>query len=240
MTAAWPERGQNGRPQAWTYAGLVVRFVHAGFAPDPVPYEQAWAEQRRLHAQLAAGEIGDTCLLLEHPSVYTAGRRTEPQERPFDGTPVVEVDRGGKITWHGPGQLVGYPIVALPAGVYVVDHVRRIERALIEVCADFGVEAIRVQGRTGVWTADGQRKLAAIGIRVSRGISMHGFALNVDCDLAAFDRIVPCGIPDASVTSLTRETGRRVSVPDTLVPVERRLRAALQAPAGRALASVAR
>ncbi len=217
----------------------VLSFRRAGFVPSPVPYQQAWDTQRRLHAQRVADEIGDTCLLLEHPPTYTAGRRTEPNERPLDGTPVVEVDRGGKITWHGPGQLVGYPIVKLPGGVYVVDHVRRIEAALIATCADLGVEAIRVRGRTGVWTADGRRKLAAIGIRVSRGVSMHGFALNADCDLGAYDRIVPCGITDAGVTSLTRETGRRVSVADTLDPVERHLSAALDAPATRHLAAAA-
>lgn len=230
---------QGGAAGGQTYAGRVLSYRRIGFAPHGVPYQQAWADQRRLHAQRVADEIGDVCLLLEHPSVYTAGRRTEPHERPYDGTPVVDVDRGGKITWHGPGQLVGYPIVKLPGGVYVVDHVRRIEAGLIEVCAEFGVDATRVRGRSGVWTADGQRKLAAIGIRVSRGVSMHGFALNADSDLSAYDRIVPCGITDAGVTSLTRETGRRVSVADTLDPVERHLRAALESPARGGLAAVA-
>lgn len=216
----------------------MLSFVRAGFVPDPVPYQDAWTEQRRLHGQRVAGDIDDVCLLLEHPSVYTAGRRTEPHERPSDGTPVVDVDRGGKITWHGPGQLVGYPIVKLPAGVYVVDYVRRLEAALIDVCADLGLEATRVRGRSGVWTTDGQRKLAALGIRVSRGVSMHGFALNANCDLAAYEAIVPCGISDAGVSSLTRETGSEVTVADTLVLIERRLPDALGIPAGRRLADL--
>ena len=201
-----------------------LRVVHAG----TVPYEEAWARQRELHAQRVAGEVPDTLLLLEHPSVYTAGRRTEPHERPLDGTPVVDVDRGGKITWHGPGQLVGYPIVALPDPVDVVAYVRRLEGALIEVCAGFGVHAGRVEGRSGVWLpADapgsgfrGERKIAAIGIRVAQGVTMHGFALNCDPDLGAFGAIVPCGIPDAGVTSLSAELGRDVSIADAIPPVE--------------------
>lgn len=203
-------------------------MVRAGFVP-PVRYDEAWAEQRRLHGARVRDEIGDLCLLLEHPAVYTAGKRTELAERPVDGTPVVDVDRGGKITWHGPGQLVGYPIVKLPTGVYVVDHVRRIEAALMAVCADVGVATTRVAGRTGVWTADGRRKVAAIGIRVSRGVSMHGFAVNCDCDLGAFDRIVPCGITDAGVSSLSVEAGRRIGVPEVADALEIRLRAAFAA-----------
>jgi lipoyl(octanoyl) transferase len=150
----------------------------------------------------------DTLLLLEHEPVYTAGRRTEPQDRPFDGTPVIDVDRGGRITWHGPGQLVGYPIVHLPQPMDVVGHVRRLEELLIRTCAHFGVDGQRVPGRSGVWV-DGTpaRKVAAVGVRVARGVTMHGFALNVDCDLGAYDRIVPCGIADAGVTSLAQETG---------------------------------
>jgi lipoyl(octanoyl) transferase len=193
-----------------------------------VPYEEAWERQRELHAQRVAGDIPDTLLLLEHPSVYTAGRRTEPHERPFDGTPVIDVDRGGKITWHGPGQLVGYPIVALPDPVDVVAYVRRLEAALIDVCTDFGVVAGRVEGRSGVWVAadePGQgfrpeRKIAAIGIRVARGVTMHGFAINCDPDLGAFGSIVPCGIPDAGVTSLSAELGRDISLDDAIGPVE--------------------
>jgi lipoyl(octanoyl) transferase len=158
----------------------------------------------------------DLLWLLEHPSVYTAGKRTEPLDRPRDGTPVIDVDRGGRITWHGPGQLVGYPIVRLPDPIDVVAHVRRIESLLIDVCSELGVAAGRVEGRSGVWVpADDRgttRKVAAIGVRVSRGVTMHGFALNCDPDLAWFDRIVPCGIRDATVTSLSSELGRDVTV----------------------------
>lgn len=192
-----------------------------------MPYDEAWSEQRRRHAARAEGTAPDTVLLLEHPPVYTAGKRTAPGDRPQDGTPVVDVDRGGKITWHGPGQLVGYPIVRLPDPVDVVSHVRRVEEALILTCADLGVETTRVEGRSGVWVpgSDGaqDRKVAAIGIRVSQGVTMHGFALNCDCDLTWFDRIVPCGIPDATVTSLTAETGRQVTVADALPYVQKRL-----------------
>ena len=202
-----------------------LRFQRLGV----VPYEKAWALQRRLADARDRGEADDTVLLLEHPSVYTAGKRTEPWERPFDGTPVVDVDRGGKITWHGPGQLVGYPIVRLPDPVDVVAHVRRLEDALIDVCAAFDVPAGRVDARSGVWVRDGQAKVAAIGIRVTRGVTMHGFALNCDADLSAFDRIVPCGIRDAGVTSLTKETGRRVTVADALPVAERALRDVLAA-----------
>ena len=191
-----------------------------------VPYEHAWALQRDLHARRVAGDAADTCLLLEHPSVYTAGRRTEDDERPTDGTPVIDVDRGGKITWHGPGQLVGYPIVRLPDPVDVVAHVRRIEQALIDVCAAYGVVAGRVEGRSGVWVENA--KVAAIGIRVSQGVTMHGFALNCDPDLTAYDAIVPCGIRDAGVTSLSILTGRRVTVDDVLPAVEAALTAALE------------
>jgi lipoyl(octanoyl) transferase len=192
-----------------------------------VDYLDAWERQRGIHAEVVSGERPDTLLVLEHPAVYTAGKRTEPHERPFDGTPVVDVDRGGKITWHGPGQIVGYPIVRLLEPVDVVGHVRRLEQALIEVCADLGVEAGRVEGRSGVWVGPDARgparKIAAIGIRVAQGVTMHGFALNCDCDLGAFGRIVPCGIPDAGVTSLTAELGRDVSVEEALPYVERRM-----------------
>jgi lipoyl(octanoyl) transferase len=192
-----------------------------------VPYEQAWTRQREIHAQVVAGTAPDTVLLLEHPSVYTAGRRTEPWERPVDGTPVIDVDRGGKITWHGPGQLVGYPILRLPDPVDVVAYVRRMERVLIDVCAEVGVAAGQVQGRSGVWLpADDrrpERKVAAIGIRVAHGVTLHGFALNCDPDLAWFDRIVPCGIADAGVTSLSAELGRDVTVAEMLPIVDRHL-----------------
>jgi lipoyl(octanoyl) transferase len=204
--------------------GRELVFVRAGL----VPYEAAWAEQRRLHAARLAGEAPDTVLLLEHRSVYTAGRRTEGWERPIDGSPVIDVDRGGKITWHGPGQLVGYPILELAAPVDVVAYVRRVEAALIAACACLGLMTARVAGRSGVWVpADDRgpdRKVAAIGIRVRRGVTMHGFALNCDPDLTAFDRIVACGIPDAGVTSLTAELGRRVGVADAIDVVESELR----------------
>ncbi|KAA8969306.1 lipoyl(octanoyl) transferase LipB [Mycobacterium sp.] len=182
-----------------------------------VDYRAAWQLQRQLaDARVAGGS--DTLLLLEHPSVYTAGRRTLPHERPATGTPVIDTDRGGKITWHGPGQLVGYPIVGLAEPLDVVDYVRRLEESLIAVCNGLGLDTGRVQGRSGVWLPAGEdrpaRKIAAIGVRVSRATTLHGFALNCDCDLAAFDRIIPCGITDAAVTSITAELGWRVGVDD--------------------------
>jgi lipoyl(octanoyl) transferase len=251
-----------------------MRFVRLGFGTDAVEYQEAWDEQRRVHAARFVDEVPDTCLLLEHPPVYTAGRRTAPAERPLDGTPVIDVDRGGKITWHGPGQLVGYPIMKLPRPVDVVAHVRRLEEALIRVCTEFGLATSRVEGRSGVWVLGeakdpveqgpalgglaldfdprlqddefdprlngpeyapsnaGQRredrKLAAIGIRVAKGVTMHGFALNVNPDNTWFDRIVPCGIRDAGVTSLANELGRDITVPDVLPVVERHLRDVLE------------
>ncbi|MBP0462037.1 lipoyl(octanoyl) transferase LipB [Streptomyces montanisoli] len=244
-----------------------LRFVRLGFGDEAVAYLDAWEEQRRVHAARVADEAPDTCLMLEHPPVYTAGRRTRDDERPLDGTPVIDVDRGGKITWHGPGQLVGYPILKLPNPVDVIAHVRRLEEALIRTAAQFGVETTRVEGRSGVWVlgdavADrpaasglvldfdprvrtddfdprlngpeyapsnaGQRredrKLAAIGIRVAKGVTMHGFSLNVNPDNTYFDRIVPCGIRDAGVTSLAYELGRDVPVAEVLPVVERHLR----------------
>jgi lipoyl(octanoyl) transferase len=202
----------------------VLQLVRAG----RVPYLEAWELQRRLHAERVSGTIDDTVLLLEHDPVYTAGKRTEPWERPVgsgdeSATPVIDVDRGGRITWHGPGQLTGYPIVALPDPIDVVAYVRRLEDALLVVCASFDVATTRVDGRSGVWTADGKRKVAAIGIRVARGVTMHGFALNYDCDLSVFDRIVPCGITDAGVTSLSAEAGRPIGLDDALPLVEREL-----------------
>lgn len=248
-----------------------LRFVHLGFGENAVEYLEAWQEQRRVHAARFAEEIPDTCLLLEHPPVYTAGRRTAEDERPLDGTPVVDVDRGGKITWHGPGQLVGYPILKLPRPVDVVAHVRRLEEALIRACADFGLETTRIEGRSGVWVLGdpveqraelgglaldfdprlsdeeydprlagpeyapsnaGQRredrKLAAIGIRVAKGVTMHGFSLNCNPDNTWFDRIVPCGIRDAGVASLSGELGRDVPVSEVLPVVEKHLREILE------------
>jgi lipoyl(octanoyl) transferase len=212
-------------------------FVHAGFGERAVPYEEAWELQRRTHERRADDEIADTCLLLEHPSVYTAGKRTEPGDRPLGdpGAPVIEVDRGGKITWHGPGMLMGYPITKLPDPVDVVAYVRLLEEMMIRVCADLGVEGTRVEGRSGVWVLGTaatsplpvaglpqprDRKIASIGIRVSRGVTMHGFQLNCDCDLSWFDKIVACGLPDVESTSLSRELGRRVTIDEVLPLVE--------------------
>jgi lipoyl(octanoyl) transferase len=190
-------------------------------------YVEAWEKQREIHAAVAAGTQPDTILLLEHPSVFTAGKRTEPEDRPTDGSPVVDVDRGGKITWHGPGQLVGYPIIKLPDPIDVVAYVRRTEQLLIDVCAEFGVVAGQVEGRSGAWVkaADGgpDRKIAQIGIRVAQGVTLHGFAINGDCDLGNFDRFIPCGIRDAGVTSLTEEAGRRITVDEVMPVVERHL-----------------
>jgi lipoyl(octanoyl) transferase len=202
-------------------------YEYPGFDDAAVAYEDGWELQRRRHAQRVAGDIDDVVLLLEHRPVYTAGKRTEPDDRPVDGTPVVEVDRGGKITWHGPGQLVGYPICMLASHVYVVDYVRRLEEALIRACADLGVATGRVKGRSGVWVAAdasrAERKVAALGVRVSAGVTMHGFALNCDNADAPFAAIVPCGIADAGVTSLSAELGRDVSVAETLPAVRRHL-----------------
>ena len=200
---------------------MTPTVVRAGL----VPYLDAWEMQRQLHARRVAGESEDTVLLLEHPSVYTAGKRTQPWERPTDAAPVIDVDRGGRITWHGPGQLVGYPILKLPDPIDVLAYVRRVEGMLIDVCAEFDVATVRVDGRTGVWVpADArgpERKIAAIGVRTSRSVTLHGFALNCDPDMAYFGRIVPCGIEDAGVTSLTLETGRDVTVAEALPVVER-------------------
>jgi lipoyl(octanoyl) transferase len=206
-----------------------LTFRTVGLGADAVDYLSAWDLQREVHAEVVGGTVTDTVLLLEHPPVFTAGKRTDPHERPADpgGADVIDVDRGGKITFHGPGQLVGYPIVRLPDHVKVVDYVRRVEEALIAVCDDLGVTTARVPGRSDVWLrADDrgpERKVAALGIRVSRGVTMHGFALNCDVDLGWYDRFVPCGIADAGVTSLSRELGRDVPVTEVLPAVERHL-----------------
>jgi lipoyl(octanoyl) transferase len=214
----------------------VIAFQHLGL----LPYDEAWDLQRRVHAHRVADEIPDTCLLLQHPPVYTAGRRTQDFERPVDGTAVIAVDRGGRITWHGPGQLVGYPIVRLPMPIDAVGHVRRLEQAIIAVCADFGVDAVQITGRSGVWVvdADSERKIAAIGVRISRCTTMHGFALNCNPDLSWFGRIVPCGIDDAEVTSLSRELGRDVTVGEVTTSVERHLTDVLELSSGRRAAGV--
>ena len=265
-------------PVRASYAGRVndeLVYAHAGFGADAVPYLAGWDLQRAVHQRRADGEIADVCLMLEHEPVYTAGKRTRPADRPLGdpGAPVVEVDRGGKITWHGPGQLVGYPIIKLREPMDVVGYVRSLEEALIRTCAEFGVTAQQVAGRSGAWitgaapggpglSPDGpgagpgrprrrqggpgwqaarrlagraraaalggsgggqDRKVGAIGARVARGVTMHGFALNCDCDLSWFGRIVPCGISDAGVTTLSAEAGRRITVADALPVMERHL-----------------
>ena len=186
--------------------------------------------QRTIHSQVAEGTCPNTLLLLEHPSVYTAGRRTLDSEKPQDGTPVIEVDRGGKITWHGPGQLVGYPIVKLSQPHELVGFVREMERGLINVCEEFGIQATCVSGRSGVWILDeeGDRKIAAIGIRVAKGVTMHGFALNVCPDLGAYKQIIPCGIADADVTSMERELGRLITIDEVAPIVQRHIVESLQ------------
>ena len=210
-----------------------VAVRRLGLGHELQPYLATWDTQRGLHARRVADEVGDTVLLLEHEAVFTAGRRTEPFERPIPGTTrgadVVDVDRGGKITWHGPGQLVGYPVVRLGEPLDVVAFVRRVEGLLIDVCADLGLHTERVPGRSGVWVPRDERgperKVAAIGIRVSRGVTMHGFAINADCDLSWFSAIVPCGIADAGVTSLTAELSRHVDVLEVADHVQQHLEA---------------
>jgi lipoyl(octanoyl) transferase len=218
-------------------------FVLAGFGDSAIEYTAAWDLQRDLHARRVAGEIPDTCLLLEHTPVYTAGKRTGAADRPVGdpGAPVIDVDRGGKITWHGPGQLVGYPIFMLNEPVDVLSYVRSIEEALIKTCADAGLGTGRVAGRSGVWVTGGarSRKVASIGIRVARGVTMHGFALNCDNDLSWFGKIIPCGISDASMTSLSAELGRPVTVGDVIPALRRHLAEVLGAGGTRELTSVA-
>jgi len=194
-----------------------------------VPYEDALAGQRKIHAEVADGTRTNTLILLEHPPVYTAGRRTTIQERPLDGTPVIDVDRGGKITYHGPGQIVGYPIIKLKNRNDVVGYVREIESALIEVCKEFGINAEAYCERSGVWLRDerGDRKIAAIGIRVAKGVTMHGFALNVSPDLLAFERIIPCGFTDSGVTSMAAELGRPITIEEVTPVLEKHLFEAL-------------
>jgi lipoyl(octanoyl) transferase len=220
-------------------------YAHAGFGPEAVDYMTAWDLQRSVHSRRVAGEIPDSCLLLEHISVYTAGKRTAVSDRPVGdpGAPVIDVDRGGKITWHGPGQLTAYPIVKLREPVDVLAYVRALEEAMIRVCAEFGVQAIRIKGRSGAWISGGpsqpDRKVGAIGARVARGVTMHGLALNCDNDLSWYDRIVPCGIRDADITSLTAETGIPVSVADVTPLLERHLSATLGYRTWRRIHSVA-
>ena len=199
----------------------MLDVVVAGLSPATVPYLDAWEMQRRIHREVVAGSRPDTLVLLEHDAVYTAGKRTEPHERPADGTPVIDVDRGGKITWHGPGQLVGYPIVRLPDPIDVVAHVRRLERLLISALSQNGVEGYQVEGRSGVWVRRplSEDKVAAIGVRVEKGVTMHGFAVNCDNTLAGFRGIIPCGITDAGVTTVSEVVGAPAAPADILATV---------------------
>ena len=205
----------------------MIDFVVAGLSANSVPYMEALELQRAVHRSVVTGARPDTVILLEHPSVYTAGKRTEPSERPSDGTPVIDVDRGGKITWHGPGQLVGYPILRLAEPIDVVGYVRRLEGILIETLALVGVMGERVEGRSGVWV--GNDKIAAIGIRVAEGVTMHGFAINCDNSLEAYDAIVACGIRDAGVTSISQVLGHTVTTEQVAPLVERAFTRAMAA-----------
>ncbi|WP_322412048.1 lipoyl(octanoyl) transferase LipB [Microbacterium invictum] len=209
----------------------MLETMTVGLDPDFVPYADAWTLQRRVHGEVVRAERSDTLLLLEHEPVFTAGKRTETHERPTDGTPVVDVDRGGKITWHGPGQLVGYPIVRLREPVDVVAHVRRLERLLIEALARHGVDGFQVEGRSGVWVRRplSTDKVAAIGVRVERGVTMHGFAVNCDNSLAPFRQIIPCGIADAGVTTISEVSGTETSPRDILPSITEVFLAAEQA-----------
>lgn len=207
---------------------MALEFARIGFDPEFVDYLDGWERQRLLHQSIVAGTAPSTVLLLEHRAVYTAGKRTEEGELPFDGTPVVPVDRGGKLTWHGPGQLVGYPIVALPEPTRVADYVGILENVIIAVLRDYDIECVRIEGRSGVWIdADHRgpaRKIAAIGIRINRRVTMHGFAVNCSNDLAPFSQIIPCGITDAGVTSVSEETGQTVTPADIVSRIEEELR----------------
>ena len=196
-----------------------IKVIHSGL----LDYQAAWQLQRKIHEGVANNTEANTLILVEHPSVFTAGRRTDLLERPTDGTPVVDVDRGGRITWHGPGQIVGYPIVRLEKRNEVVGFVRHLEEAIIKTIADFGLTGIQIAGKTGVWIKDerSERKIAAIGVRVAKGITMHGFALNVCPDLTYFDRIVPCGMPEAITTSMQQELGRTITIAEVTPVIEK-------------------
>ena len=223
-------RGRPGRGVTERKLGKVSELVYLGFGADLVEYRTGWDLQRRVHARRVANQVPDSCLLLEHEPVYTAGKRTAVSDRPLGdpGAPVIDVDRGGKITWHGPGQLTGYPIIKLREPLDVVAYVRALEEAMIRTCAEFGVTTKRVPGRSGAWVPGDdagwpERKVGAIGARVARGVTMHGFALNADCDLSWYDRIVPCGIRDAGVTTLSAETNRDITVAEVTPVMERHL-----------------
>jgi lipoyl(octanoyl) transferase len=207
---------------------MTLEFTRLGLAPEYVDYERGWEIQRELHEKVLAGTAPSTVLLLEHAAVYTAGKRTEDHERPFDGTPVVAVDRGGKLTWHGPGQLVGYPIIKLRDKAGIRDYVERLEAVIIAVLADYGINGVHIKGRAGVWIEEDDkgpaRKIAAIGIRVHEGTTMHGFAINVNNDLAPYAQIIACGITDAGVTTIARELGRDVTPADLVERITEELR----------------
>lgn len=210
---------------------MSIEFDHLGFSPNLVDYQEAWDLQRRVHDEVAAGERGPIVFLLEHKDVYTAGRRTEPEDLPSDGTPVVDVDRGGKLTWHGEGQLIGYPIVRLKDMKGIREYVDILEQAMVNTATAFGVETLQIKGRSGVWVKGSNgaqdNKLAAIGIRVDHGVTMHGFALNCSNILTPFAQIIPCGITDAGVTSLSAETGTTITPADVIDRVEQELEALL-------------
>jgi lipoyl(octanoyl) transferase len=207
---------------------MTLEFKQLGLAPDFVDYTRGWDIQRELHEKVLAGTAPSTVLLLEHAAVYTAGKRTEDHERPFDGTPVVAVDRGGKLTWHGPGQLIGYPIIKLKNKAGIRDYVERLEAVIIAVLAEYGIAAVRIKGRAGVWIEQDEkgpdRKIAAIGIRVHEGVTMHGFAINCNNDLAPYGQIIACGISDAGVTTITQELGRDVTPADLVSRITEELR----------------
>lgn len=224
---AWAQYRAGLRPGSKLDA-MTLEFTQLGLAPEFVDYTHAWDLQREIHENVLAGKAPSTVLLLEHAAVYTAGKRTEDHERPFDGTPVVAVDRGGKLTWHGPGQLVGYPIIKLKNKAGIRDYVERLEAVIIAVLADYGITAVRIKGRAGVWIAEDDqgpaRKIAAIGIRVNEGVTMHGFAINCNNDLAPYGQIIACGITDAGVTTIARETGRDVAPADLVSRIVEELR----------------
>ena len=228
--AGCPFGGPASADAAARKLGKVSELVYLALGPAPVDYLDGWDLQRRIHARRVADQVPDSCLLLEHAPVYTAGKRTAGSDRPSGdpGAPVIDVDRGGKIPWHGPGQLTGYPILKLRQPMDVVAYVRALEETMIRTCAEFGVTAVRVAGRSGAWIAgEPDRKVGAIGARVARGVTMHGLALNCDCDLSWYDRIVPCGIRDAGVTTLSAEAGRPITVAEATPVLERHLAEAL-------------
>lgn len=203
-----------------------IETLRLGFAPDVVPYTEAWQLQNQVHQEIVADQRPPVLMLLEHQDVYTAGKRTEDKDRPQDGTEVIDVDRGGKITWHGRGQLVGYPILPLRDRALVKDYVCALEGVIIKVLReDYGIASTRVEGRSGVWLTDGirDRKIAAIGIRVHQSVTLHGFALNCSNSLEPFGNIIACGIADADTTTISAELGRTVNPADIADRIEEEL-----------------